>query len=148
MTKIDFYILEGVGASRPDLFSCRLLEKIYLKGHRCYVYQPESLQAKKLDQLLWSFREGSFVPHQQMEKNQRTDPARLNVISIGGDTPPAQEDDVLVNMALDVPLFFSRFHRLVEIVGTNPQQKEASRQRYRFYRDRGYPLESHQIITG
>ena len=148
MTKVDFYILEGAGSSRPDLFACRLLEKIYLKGHRCYVYQPETKQAEQLDQLLWSFREGSFIPHQQWKESQKGDPARLNIISIGGDVPPIQDDDVLLNMGLYVPRFFSRFHRLVEIVGTNPQQKEASRKRYRFYRDRGYPLESHKIITG
>lgn len=149
MTKVDFYILDGVGASRPEVYLCRLLEKIYLKGHRCYIYQPEPSAAKQLDQLLWTFREGSFIPHQQQSSRsvEQTDQSKLlNVITIGTEQPADHDDDdVLINMALEVPEFFGRFQRLVEIVGNNTEQKNASRSRYRYYRDRGYPLGTHKI---
>ncbi|RDJ93817.1 DNA polymerase III subunit chi, partial [Lacticaseibacillus rhamnosus] len=41
--------------------------------------------------------------------------------------------------------FFSRFQRLVEIVGTDASDRQAARERYRFYRDRGYEIRTHQL---
>ena len=64
---------------------------------------------------------------------------------IGWQPPPESEHDVLINLAPEVPNFFSRFARLAEPLDQEPGIREAGRERYRFYRDRGYPLESHQI---
>ena len=68
-----------------------------------------------------------------------------NRYRLGWGEDPGSENDVLINLASEVPMFFSRFDRVSEIVDADPQVRELGRQRYRFYRDRGYPLESHQI---
>jgi DNA polymerase-3 subunit chi len=54
-------------------------------------------------------------------------------------------DDVLVNLDRDQPAAFARFHRLVEIVGRDDDDKQAARDRYRFYRDRGYEIHTHKL---
>ena len=53
--------------------------------------------------------------------------------------------DVLINLAADVPEFFSRYERVAEVVDANALRREQSRERYRFYRDRGYKLDTHQV---
>ena len=58
------------------------------------------------------------------------------------DTP---HDEVLLNLAVESPAMFSRFHRLIEIVGTEEPEKQAGRARYRFYRDRGYEIVHHDL---
>ena len=39
-----------------------------------------------------------------------------------------------------VPPQFARFERLLEIVGNEDEELAAGRERYRFYRDRGYAI--------
>lgn len=57
----------------------------------------------------------------------------------------AKKEELLINLDSEVPLFFSRFHRLAEIVADSEDIKEKARQRYKFYKERGYPLVTHEI---
>jgi DNA polymerase-3 subunit chi len=59
-----------------------------------------------------------------------------------GDLP---HDEVLVNLGRESPPSFARFERLVEIVTRDEDDKRAARERYRFYRDRGYPIQTHTL---
>lgn len=140
MTRVDFYILPGTAPQGRELLSCRLAEKAYKKGHSVYLHSESKPQAARIDELLWTFRAGSFVPH-------TLDPAagesRPPVVIGHGDDPA--EADVLINLASTVPLFFSRFERVAEIVDQDDANRSSGRERYRFYRDRGYPLQSHKI---
>lgn len=94
-----------------------------------------------MDRLLWTFNEQSFAPHALLGKGE----PELNPIQIGDASTATGEHDVLINLATDVPTFFSRFQRLAECVDNEEVIRNASRERYRFYRDRGYPLELHEI---
>ena len=137
MTDIDFYILDNDKPQGRELMACRLAEKIYKLGRKIHIHTESASDSKTLDALLWTFRDGSFVPHNIA--GQATDAA----VIIGHGDEPQQHNDVLINLATDVPLFFSRFERVTEIIGQ--QDKAAGRERFRFYRDRGYPLKSHPI---
>ena len=61
--------------------------------------------------------------------------------------PPTRLSDVLVNLTDTVPLFFSRFERVVELIGATDGERALGRERYRFYRDRGYPLQTHHLAA-
>lgn len=141
MTKVDFYLLGSRGDSRA-LFACRLAEKAWRLGHRVFLLAPDAPAALELDELLWTFSQGSFVPH-ALYKN----PADIeaNPVLIGHDEPPADVHDVLVSLAPDVPPWFSRFARVAELVGADESEKAGARERFRFYRERGYALETHNL---
>lgn len=141
MTRIDFYVLAD--GARDDRYSitCRLAEKIFRKGHRIYVHAGEEAEARHLDRLLWTFRDQSFLPHQLTA----SEVAQETPILIGWREAPTAEDDVLINLAPEVPEFFSRFERVAEPVDADAAARKASRNRYRFYRDRGYPLHLHEV---
>ena len=66
-------------------------------------------------------------------------------ILLGHATEPEGPSDVLVNLAEDIPAYFGRFSRVTELVSGNEVQRDAARARYRFYKDRGYPVRSHQL---
>ena len=53
--------------------------------------------------------------------------------------------EVLINLADEVPDFFSRYARVAEIVDADAIRREKGRERFRFYRDRGYQLQTHQL---
>lgn len=141
MTRVSFYVLGEAGASARLLLACRLTEKIYRQGQRVHLHCASEADCTHLDELLWTFRQGSFVPHASV--GETDDPAP---VTLGADNPPEAADcDVLVNLGAEVPLFFSRFERVAEIVDGSPEERANARRRYQFYRDRGYPLETHKI---
>ena len=138
MTKIDFYILaEG----SPEHTACKLVEKAYTLGHRIYVHTGSDEQARRMDEMLWTYRGGSFIPHQQYQPGQEVH----SPVQVGAHDSPEIDSDVLINLAPEVPLFFSRFQRVAELIGIDEETKNQGRERYRFYKDRGYPLDTHHL---
>jgi DNA polymerase-3 subunit chi len=141
VTRIDFYILQNGGAGDHEAVSCRLVEKAYKLGMNVYIHTDSTEQARRIDELLWSFRAGSFLPHALHPPKDDDDvPVR-----IGSGDQPWDCAQVLINLSATVPLFFSRFERVVEVVVPGETGKAQGRDRYRFYRDRGYPLQSHNL---
>jgi DNA polymerase III subunit chi len=143
MTKIDFYTLEPDSPGDRFLLVCRLVEKVRAAGLRVLIHCPDGEQARHLDRLLWTFRQDSFLPH-GIAGQAGLDPV-LTPILIGADWTPECEDQVLINLGTAVPPFFSRFERVCEPVDQDPTVRAAGRERFRYYRERGYPLEHRQI---
>lgn len=144
MTKVDFYILDDNQAASQWHFVCRLAEKAWQQGHKVYIHTENGGQSSQLDDLLWTFHDESFLPH-SLDSSPDADSVNVH---IGHSEEPLHHDDVLINMSSEVPMFFSRFKRVAEVVAGDEQAKQAGRERFRFYRDRGYPLQSHSIKTG
>jgi len=141
MTQIDFYVLgENVPGNRFTL-ACRLAEKAWQQGRRVYLHTDSDADSSHLDRLLWTYRDGSFLPHGLAGQ---ADPA-FNPILIGNAEHAGEEHDVLVNLASEVPDFFSRFDRVLEPLDADAGVRSAGRKRYSFYRERGYRLSSHDI---
>ena len=139
MTRIDFYVLGGNGPNDRALLACRLAEKAFQRGHQVYIHTESPAQSRLLDDLLWTFRAGSFVPHGPPEQ------AGEVPVVVGDGGEPDSHTGVLINLAPEVPLFFSRFARVAELVDQNDAQLKAGRERYRFYKERGYELASHKL---
>jgi DNA polymerase-3 subunit chi len=143
MTRIDFYTLEPDSPGDRFLLACRLVERVRAAGLRVLIHCPDSEQTRHLDRLLWTFRQESFLPHGIV--GQAGLDLELTPILISRDGTPESEDQVLIDLAPEVPPFFSRFERVCEPVDQDPAVRAAGRERFRFYRDRGYPLEHHQV---
>jgi len=141
MTRVDFYVLEAQARGDRYTLACRLAEKAWQKGHRVYLHTGSENEARHLDKLLWTYREGSFLPHGRFGEAN----AASNPILVGNDPGAGEEHDVLINLATEVPAFFSRFERVTETLDQDPQIRQAGRNRFRFYRDRGYAPETHKI---
>lgn len=137
MTRIDFYQIDS--SETPLAFACRLIEKIYRRGHRVYIHTPGPDQSNELDDLLWSLRPDRFIPHCLADSDEEA-PVR-----IGHGNTPSEHQDVLVNLSGQVPDFFSRFDRVAEVVPRDTTSRETARNNYKFYKDRGYPLDYHQM---
>jgi DNA polymerase-3 subunit chi len=150
MTRVDFYILPDNASDGRELFACRLAEKVYNMGHTLYLHTDSVAQAKQIDELLWSYKESSFLPHAIEAGDQNNEPqnnAPKIIIGHNAATPaePHSHCDVLINLAPDVPGFFSRFERVAELINQAEDLKVAGRERFKFYRDRGYQPETHKI---
>jgi len=137
MTRIDFY--HGVGDKLR--FACRLAGKAVGQQLRVLIFAPDAALAKAIDQLLWTWPATGFLPHCKVR-----DPlAAETPVLIAGDDSTLPHDGVLINLHSEQPPFFSRFQRLIEIVGSDDADLEPARRRFRFYRDRGYEIHRHDM---
>jgi len=140
VTQVDFYVVESRGNDRLGV-ACRLAQKAYDAGRQVHIHADDANQARRIDTLLWTFRQGSFIPH-ALAGTPEAAAAPLVIDHAGEPDEPYQ---LLFNLAADVPSYFSRFERVIEIIGTEPSEIQTGRTRYRFYRDRGYPLTNTKV---
>ena len=145
MTRVDFYVLQTGSEQQRSVFACRLAEKACGLGLRIYIHTPSPSATQRLDELLWTFRDGGFLPHLPADQLESADPEGRTPVLLGHGEAPAGCDGLLINLADEVPLFFSRFERVAEIVSGPDQGRSLARERFRFYRDRGYPLDTHRL---
>ena len=143
MTRIDFYVLDDGAQNSRERFACRLADIAYRRKQRVYVFTQSKDQSVTVDNLLWTFQAGSFVPHDLYP----CETLAATPVLIGHDGVPDNGHEVLINLSASVPSFFSRFDRVAEVVNQEASIKQSGRERFRFYRDRGYPLETHTMAA-
>ena len=139
MTRVDFYVVSDGAPDAGLTVAARLAQKAFAAGHRLFIHTGTRDDAAALSNLLWQHTPASFLPHAlATDDNQEA-------IVVGWEQEPANSSDVLINTATDIPPFFSRFERVAEVVTPEPARLEAMRAAWRFYRDRGYPLQKHDL---
>lgn len=139
--RIDFYLLASDQPEARGLVACRLLEKAYSKGHRVFVFCDNKQDAELLDELLWTFREDSFIPHNLQGEGPEPPPP----IQIGYENDPRGFNDILLNLSKTIPPFYNKFKRVMELVSNVESEKELSRLHYKQYRSQGCELNTHHI---
>lgn len=138
MTQIDFYILKDDNLEARWQFACRLAEKAWRHNRQVLIAcDPE--HSDDLDALLWRFNPESFIPHSKLEDDSS------NPVIICSNNDPGEHHDFLINLASTRPSYFSRFQRLAEVVCQTPSALEQTRENWAFYRERGYPIQSHDM---
>jgi DNA polymerase III subunit chi len=142
MTRVDFYVLAATGELSRQKFACRLAEKAYRLEHTVHIHTADRQQAEVLDDLLWTFRDGSFVPHVLSDGSAgRT----VAPVTIGFGEAAVEPHDLLINMTDEVPGMADSFPRVAELVTSDEQSRQKSRMRFARYRERGADLETHNI---
>jgi DNA polymerase-3 subunit chi len=139
MEQIDFYILSTADPQAVGEFTCRLAEKAYEQGYRVFIRTRDSQQAERLDELLWTFRADSFLPH-GLAGQVKDEP-----ILLGERMPDDVRHDYLINFGLELPPGWQRFKRLAEVVEQRQEPLAQARQRFRAYRSAGHPPNHHDI---
>lgn len=144
MTQVDFYILDTDSDDARLRLACRIADKATQRDQHVFIHSSSDEEARKLDELLWTFDQGSFIPHRVVRGALEATPPEPVLIGVAEPPGPGRWD-VLVNLAAEVPEFFSRYERVAEVVDGDAVRREQSRERYRFYRDRGYKLDTHKV---
>ncbi|KTC71678.1 DNA polymerase III subunit chi [Legionella birminghamensis] len=139
--RVDFYLLGETDRQAAKLLACRLLEKAYLRGHQVFVYCNNRQEAESLDELLWTFKDDSFIPHNLQGEGPEPPPA----IQIGYQQEPRGFRDILLNLSDEVPPFFTKFKRVIELVVNEENAKTLSRSHFRHYRGAGCEINTHNV---
>jgi DNA polymerase-3 subunit chi len=137
MTQIDFY----THVDDRLATACRLAAKAYAQKLRMTVLCPDVAAAARFDRHLWTYTATGFVPH--CLAHDALAPVTPILVDCDGSAP--DHDQVLLNLRPEWPPRFSRFQRLIEVVSRDEEDRRLARERYRFYRDRGYEIRTHDL---
>lgn len=134
MTRVEFFF------NVPDKLAktAELCEKAIAKGRQLTIYSQNDVMSSQLQQRLWQKSASSFLP----SSNSDDVISQFSPVLIDVNGENLTQDDILINLQINHPPFFSRFRYLVELVSVDESDKAAARIRYKFYRDRGYEIKS------
>jgi DNA polymerase-3 subunit chi len=137
MTQIDFYIQ---AESRLQV-ACTLAAKALSRGVRMMILTADGEATEQVDRLLWTSPPIGFLPHCRAQHRL----AAVTPIILDHVAEPVVHEHILVNLRDEAPPHFSRFERLMEIVTREESDRERARARFRFYRERGYEIRTHDL---
>ena len=120
-------------------FACRLSLKALQNQLDVHVHVQDAPAASAVDALMWDYPRRRFLPHQVIDTDDQTSTSPIHV----GFNQPLFQAGLLINLAADIPSFFGRFDRVAEIIVGD--SREQGRDRYKYYRDRGFPLHHHEL---
>ncbi len=138
MTQVDFHILPALQAADRYAYAARLVAKATSRQHRVLLAVNDETEAQALSDALWGVSPESFIAHGRLDQE-------AEAVQIGWHSHPGEHHDVLINLGTEIPDYFSRFHRVFEVVSQDPAILAQTRDHYRFYQDRGYPLSRHDL---
>ena len=137
MTEIKFF----TAVANPIRATAGLVAKAYAQGRRVRVLTPDTQATKELDALLWELPPDGFLPHVALNSPLASE----TPIIIDHEATHEGVADVLINLSATPPSFFARFERMFEIVGSDEAVAAAGRDRWKFYKARGYEM-THTVM--
>jgi len=137
VTQIDFY------THVPDKLpiALQLAGKAWEQGMKVWIRAANDTAAAHIDEALWTHNAHSFIPHCRAEHPL----AAETPVIIDADSCAPHTDEVLINLHPERPEYFSRFKRLIEIVSLDDADRARARERFIFYRDRGFEIRLHDL---
>ena len=144
MPTIQFHVMTD---SQPDAHlrhACRIAEEAVASGQRVFVRVADAAQLKRMDELLWTFGDRSFLPH-EIANTQNYVPTNEHVrVLIGADA--ALTTDMVINLGIDAPNEFESLKQIIELVPADDERKRLARQRFKHYRDAGIEPTTQNVL--
>lgn len=133
MTRIDFH------SNVPDkiAYACRLARKARAADCKVVILTADRRQLAALDEALWTFSELDFLPHVTADDRLA---AKTPIVLCDSDAAELPHHQILINLSAGAPANFACFERMFEIISSDDDDRLAGRERYRLYKERGYPL--------
>ena len=141
MERADFYVLEGSDSRLRWRFACQEIEKAFLAEERVLVWLDNDADVAAFDDLLWTFADRSFVPHEPVGADSAWEETPV-LLSAGRE--PATAPQVIVNLSTAAPPGLERVIRIVEVVDADAARRQSGRLRFKHYRTLGVEPVTHK----
>ncbi|MEO8307453.1 MAG: DNA polymerase III subunit chi [Pseudomonadota bacterium] len=147
VAEVDFHIL-GEDSDKARLkAACALIEQAFLAGERVLVWLDDAQAMTAFDNLLWTFGDQSFVPHELLGADPRSSEAPVQ-LSCANPLPGSVFDaafSTLVSLRATPDVAALRFARVVEVIDADATRRASGRERFRFYREHGAIPTHHEL---
>jgi DNA polymerase-3 subunit chi len=141
MPKVEFHILSSAGDDARRRHACQLVDQACQQNKPVFVRVESDADAQNLDELLWTFRDQAFIPHEVMTPQSPSHPRIMALIGLN-ESVPASFQSLLINLSNDIPVQIDDALQVIEVVDADPEHKRQARERYKAYRERGFTLET------
>ncbi|HCU04856.1 MAG TPA: DNA polymerase III subunit chi [Coxiellaceae bacterium] len=141
MTRVDFYLTSETNKQDILRFACRVLEKAYEQNCHVYVLAENMAQANQLNDLLWTFRDISFIPHQLVDTSSEVS----SPIQIGCDMTRPSTQEILLNLQKDIPTIFNQFQRIIEIISNESMDHQRALEHQQFFETHACEIHRHDL---
>jgi len=135
MTSVHFYH----NAGDPIELVCELASNAYRSGRKIVIISPDATHAQRLDRQLWTADPGSFIPH-VMHGSPLAAETPI-IIGLAGEKE-WPHNDLLFNLAVELPIAYERFRMLIEIIGRSEAERTPARARWMHYKQQQFPLKA------
>jgi DNA polymerase III subunit chi len=140
--RVDFYVSDAAGVDVRLRLACRIAEKAYLAQQKVVVLLEDAEHLRRFDELLWTFGDGSFVPHDTVAQAGASCDAP---VALTTGPLPAAHADVLINLSDGLPASFESFTRVAEFLDARPEIRAGGRERFKAYRARSLEPQTHNV---
>ena len=137
--QVDFYLL-GASSSGADKLACRLALMAWERKQKVFIITATESSGKQLGELMWQYPEGRFLPHSGVN-DQDSGKAPVYIGTLSGLNPT----DVVIDLCPEAVPQPERFSRVLEIVPYAENERQASRVKYKTYRNQGIKPQTHEI---
>ena len=141
MPTIDFYVIADAAPDAHLRHACRVAEQAVDAGQKVFV-RVTADQIKRIDDLLWTSGDRSFLPHEIVSPASPSHP-RIRILI--GDAPPPAFREVLINLSADPPTDLVAVTCVAEFVPNDAERKAAARERFKYYRGLGFEPVTHNV---
>jgi DNA polymerase-3 subunit chi len=145
MPSVDFYVLEGSDGRERLRFGCQIIAKAFEAEKRVLVCLDSPAELTAFDDLLWTFAQDSFVPHEVLSAASDWEETPVLLTT---SLPPPSPPDVLVNLSQQLPAAAAAAERVIEIIDGDEVRRQAGRVRFKQYRERGIEPQTHKLGAG
>ena len=144
--RVDFYVLPSQEPSARLRFACRLAEKAWRLRHRVRVQCEPGGELEALDELMWTWSDRSFLPHQRLGDGEEAPAgAPPPVVLADSADRDAGDGDLIVNLGAALPPGFESYARIAEVIDADDRRRRLGRERFRQYRERGIEPATHDL---
>ena len=121
--------------------ACHFAAKAWRAGRKVVLSTSAGVEARRIDQWLWTFEPLAFVPHVAADSPL----AAETPVLIGEPGAHWPHHDVLINLDPAIPPCFEDFQMVVEVVGRSEAERDPARARWRQYKAAGHSVTAHNM---
>jgi DNA polymerase-3 subunit chi len=141
MPRADFYLIAKPRfLEEPLKLVCELARRAYDANQWTLVLARDAAQAEALDELLWSFDEDAYIPHQVAGTDEEDELTPVLIAAPDVDVPARALVINLRDAAFEGPC-----ERVLEVVPADASAREPLRERWKQYKARGFELNKHEM---
>ncbi|HLM52118.1 MAG TPA: DNA polymerase III subunit chi [Pseudoxanthomonas sp.] len=141
MPRADFYLIAKPRfLEEPLKLVCELARRAYDANQWTLVLARDAAQAEALDELLWSFDEDAYIPHQVAGTDEEDELTPVLIAAPEVDVPARALVINLRDAAFQGPC-----ERVLEVVPADASAREPLRERWKQYKARGFELNKHEM---
>lgn len=139
--RADFYLIAKPRfLAEPLRLVCELARKAYDANLSTLILARDAEQAEALDDLLWSFDDEAYIPHQIAGTD---DEDELTPVLIAQPDFDAPSRPLVIN--LRDAAYLGACDRVLEVVPADPSARDPLRERWKQYKARGLELNKYDM---